>query len=141
MDGAPRPPIGRGYVLLLGIHGMDTEEGARWLAAKIADLRLFPDDAGKMNLSLRDIGGEVLVVSQFTLFGTVRKGTRPSFHEAAPPEKAKPLYEFFLSTMASVLGRSVSHGEFGADMQVDLVNDGPVTLVIDSPGGSVDAGA
>lgn len=124
--------IGTGLLVLLGIGATDTEEAGRWQAEKIAALRVFPDDAGLMNRSVRDIGGELLVVSQFTLLARTRKGTRPSFNDAAPPALARPLYETFLTQCATALGRPVAHGEFGADMQVELVNDGPVTLVIDS---------
>lgn len=130
--GEPRR-IGRGFVLLLGITHADTEADGDWLAAKIPVLRVFPDDEGKMNRSLTDLGGEVLVVSQFTLFGSLKKGTRPSFMNAARPEQAIPLYEKFVARLQSLLPRPVVTGEFAADMQVELVNDGPVTLVIDSP--------
>lgn len=125
--------IGRGLLVLLGIAQADTEESGRWLAEKIAALRIFPDDEGQMNRSVSDVGGDLLVVSQFTLYGNTRKGTRPSFNDAARPEIARPLYETFLRQLAAARGKSVSAGEFGADMQVELVNDGPVTLVIDSP--------
>jgi D-aminoacyl-tRNA deacylase len=127
--------IGRGYLILLGIEQADTPAEGAWLAQKLATLRLFADEAGKMNLTLRQVGGAALVVSQFTLLGSLDKGARPSFHRAAPPAEARALYEQFLVQLAAALGPDappVRHGEFGADMQVSLVNDGPVTLVIDS---------
>jgi D-tyrosyl-tRNA(Tyr) deacylase len=126
--------IERGLLILVGIASSDTPEDGRWLAEKIAALRIFPDEAGLMNQSVRDTGGGVLVISQFTLIASTRKGTRPSFNDAARPEVAHPLYEQFLALCSTALGRPVARGEFGADMQVALVNDGPVTLVIDSPG-------
>lgn len=130
--GAPRR-IGRGFVVLLGITHTDTPADAEWLAGKIPVLRIFPDEEGKMNRSLTDVGGEVLVVSQFTLFGSLKKGTRPSFMDAARPEQAVPLYEHFLATLRPLLPTAVVTGKFGADMQIELVNDGPVTLVVDTP--------
>jgi D-tyrosyl-tRNA(Tyr) deacylase len=123
--------IGRGLLVLLGVAQEDTEAEAAWLAAKVAALRIFPDEAGQMNRSLLDVGGEALVVSQFTLFGDVNKGTRPSFNRAARPDAAIPLYEAFVRDLSGVLGRPVATGRFGAMMQVELVNDGPVTLVIE----------
>jgi D-aminoacyl-tRNA deacylase len=124
--------IGRGLLLLLGIAGGDTADDGEWLAAKIAALRIFEDAGRRMNLSVRDIAGGVLVVSQFTLLASTRKGTRPSFNDAARPEVAIPLYQRFLTQMESALGRPVARGEFGAMMQVELINDGPVTIVLDS---------
>jgi D-aminoacyl-tRNA deacylase len=123
--------IARGYLLLVGITHDDTEARAVKLAEKVAGLRLFPDAEGKMNLALGDVGGAVLVVSQFTLYGDARKGRRPSFIDAARPEVAIPLYERFI-TLLRGHGFPVETGEFGADMQVDLLNDGPVTLMLDS---------
>ncbi len=123
--------IARGYLLLVGITHDDTEGRAVKLAEKVAGLRLFPDADGKMNLALADVGGAVLVVSQFTLYGDARKGRRPSFTDAARPEVAVPLYERFI-TLLRGHGIPVETGEFGADMQVDLLNDGPVTLMLDS---------
>jgi D-tyrosyl-tRNA(Tyr) deacylase len=123
--------IARGYLLLLGITHTDTEAQAVKLADKVAGLRLFSDVEGKMNLALADVGGAVLVVSQFTLYGDARKGRRPSFTEAARPEVAIPLYERFIALMRAH-DVPVETGEFGADMQVDLINDGPVTLMLDS---------
>lgn len=124
--------IDRGLLILLGIAGGDTSADAAWLAQKIAGLRIFADDAGAMNRSVRDIAGGLLVVSQFTLLASTRKGTRPSFNDAARPELARPLYEQFLHLAATAIDRPVATGEFGAAMQVSLLNDGPVTLVIDS---------
>ena len=132
IDGGPPRAIGRGYVLLLGVTHDDTSADADWLAAKIPVLRLFPDAGGKMNRTMIEVGGEVLVISQFTLFGSLRKGTRPSFTDAAEPGAARALYEHFVTTLASLLPRPVVTGEFGTHMDVELVNDGPVTLLIDS---------
>ena len=123
--------IGPGLLVLLGVVHGDTQTEGDWLAAKCAALRVFPDDAGKMNRSLRDTGGEALVVSQFTLAGDVRKGTRPSFVGAAPPDLAEPLYRAFAARLSAELGREVPTGVFGASMQVELVNDGPVTLIVE----------
>ena len=124
--------IGPGLLVLLGVHHLDTEADVAWLAQKIAALRIFEDEAGKMNRSLVDCWGDALVVSQFTLFGSVRKGTRPSFNDAARPELAIPLYESFVRQLESLLHRPVPTGRFGAMMQVALVNDGPVTLIVDT---------
>jgi D-tyrosyl-tRNA(Tyr) deacylase len=134
IDGAVRGSIERGLLILLGVAAGDTEDDVRWLSEKAAALRIFPDDAGLMNRSVRDIGGGILVISQFTLLASTRKGTRPSFNDAAKPDLARPLYEKFLAHLESPagLGRPIARGEFGADMKVALVNDGPVTLVIDS---------
>mgnify|MGYP001396200062 FL=1 len=123
--------IGQGYLLLVGFRSDDDESRLAWVADKIVGLRLFPDDEGKMNLALGDVGGDVLVVSQFTLYGDVRKGRRPSFVEAAPPEIAIPLYERFVEMMRERAPGAVETGEFGAMMDVELVNDGPVTLVLE----------
>ncbi len=122
--------IGRGLLVLLGIAADDTVEDARWLAEKIVSLRVFNDDAGKMNRDLIEVKGAVLVVSQFTLYGDCRKGRRPSFVAAAPPETAIPLYEAFIQGVRA-LGVPVETGRFGAMMEVELVNDGPVTLILD----------
>ena len=130
--GAVVGEIGRGLLVLLGVHTSDSPEQARWLADKLAGLRIFEDNAGKMNLAVGDIGGAVLVVSQFTLYGDCSKGRRPSFIAAARPETAIPLYEAVVTALKSH-GVPVATGVFGADMQVELTNDGPVTLVIDSP--------
>ena len=122
--------IGRGFLLLAGVHASDTPDQPDWMAAKVAGLRLFPDDDGKMNRGLADVDGAVLVVSQFTLYGDTDRGRRPSFIEAARPELAIPLYERFLSQLRAA-GLRVEAGEFGADMQVELLNDGPVTLILE----------
>ena len=118
-------------LVALGVHRTDTAEQSRWLAEKVAGLRIFEDADGKMNLSVQEIGGSILVVSQFTLYADCRKGRRPSFLEAARPEMAEPLYERFANDLRA-LGITVSTGRFGADMQVELVNDGPVTLIVDT---------
>jgi len=133
IDGTEHARIGRGFVILLGIKTGDTREAAIFLADKCASLRVFEDDAGKMNLSLNDVKGSVLVVSQFTLYGNAQKGNRPSFSEAARPEEAEPLYNLFVERMRTLLGpERVATGLFRAMMQVQLVNDGPVTILIES---------
>jgi D-tyrosyl-tRNA(Tyr) deacylase len=124
--------IGPGLLVLLGIRTGDTASQARWLADKIVGLRIFEDDQGKMNVSVADAGGPILVVSQFTLYGDCHKGRRPSFIDAARPEVAEPLYEAFIHAV-KLQGVPVATGRFGADMQVELVNDGPVTILIDTP--------
>jgi D-tyrosyl-tRNA(Tyr) deacylase len=121
----------QGLVVLLGVARDDSETDAEYLAAKITALRIFNDQQGTMNLSLKDVGGEMLVVSQFTLYGDVRRGLRPSWIDAAAPEKAEPLYEFFIA-QARTMVSTVATGKFGAEMLVELVNDGPVTLMLDS---------
>lgn len=123
--------IGKGFLILLGVGPEDTPAQCRYLAEKALGLRVFEDDDGKMNRSLSDVDGQVLVVSQFTLYGNCRKGRRPSFTEAAPPELGNQLYEQFLADCAD-LGYPPAHGRFGADMQVESVNDGPVTLILDT---------
>lgn len=125
--------IGPGFNVLLGITHDDTAGLAERLAAKISKLRLFSDEQGKMNLSLDQVGGEVLVISQFTLFADARAGNRPSYTQAARPETAVPLYEHFVATLQG-LGLTVATGEFGADMQVEIHNDGPVTVILDTDG-------
>lgn len=122
--------IGKGFLVLLGIHASDDKTDADYIVKKISGLRVFEDEAGKMNLALRDVGGELLVVSQFTLYGDARHGNRPSFIEAALPETAVPLYEYVVGSLRQSF--EVKTGEFGADMQVALVNDGPVTIMLDS---------
>ena len=133
VDGGTVGAIERGLLVLLGVQAPDTERDADYLAAKIASLRIFNDAQGKMNLDVREVQGGVLVVSQFTLYGDARKGRRPSFVRAAPPQQAEHLYEYFLEA-AGRHAMPVAHGVFGAHMQVHLVNDGPVTLLLDSPG-------
>jgi D-tyrosyl-tRNA(Tyr) deacylase len=123
--------IGSGLVVLLGIAHTDTPAQAQWLAEKVAGLRIFNDAEGKMNRDLVEVGGAMLIVSQFTLYGDCRKGKRPSFIDAAPPSIAIPLYETFINSVKA-LGIGVAEGRFGADMKVELVNDGPVTLIVDS---------
>lgn len=132
MNGQETGSCGRGLLVLLGVGPNDTEQQAQWLADKLVGLRIFPDETGRMNRSVQDIGGGVLVVSQFTLYGTVRKGRRPSFVGAAHPSLAEPLYERFCALVEGH-GLPVGRGVFGADMQVSLCNDGPVTLVVDTP--------
>ncbi len=131
IDGETVGKIGRGFLILLGVGPEDTRAECRLLAEKALGLRIFEDENGKMNLGLEAVGGEVLVVSQFTLYGNCRKGRRPSFTEAAGPELGNALYEQFLAVCAE-LGYPPQHGRFGADMQVESVNDGPVTLILDT---------
>jgi D-tyrosyl-tRNA(Tyr) deacylase len=130
IDGAVTGAIGRGFCLLVGFTHADTETQVDWMATKIADLRLFPDEAGKMNRGLRESGGAVLVISQFTLYSDAEKGRRPSFIDAARPEIAVPLYNRFLAALRA-LGLEVAAGRFGADMLVEIHNDGPVTLMLE----------
>ena len=124
--------IDRGLVLLIGIHAGDDEKALRFCAEKCAHLRIFPDDCGKMNRSVLEIGGQVLAISQFTLYGDCRRGRRPSFTGAASPEQAMPRYEVFLQVLKN-LGLKVAQGVFGAHMEVEIHNDGPVTLLVESP--------
>jgi D-tyrosyl-tRNA(Tyr) deacylase len=124
--------IGAGLLILLGIQTGDSEDDARWLAEKCAALRIFPDSEGKMNRSVAETGGRVLVISQFTLIASTKKGARPSFNDAAKPSEAIPLYENFVRRLEGILGQPVGTGKFGAMMAVQLTNDGPVTLVIDT---------
>lgn len=130
-DGVPCGACGKGFLILLGVAVGDTEEDARLLADKIAKMRVFSDEAGKMNLSLIDIGGEALVVSNFTLNANYAHGNRPDFFASAPPSEANALYEFFVSLMRERIA-GVQTGQFGADMQIDMQADGPVTIVMDS---------
>jgi D-tyrosyl-tRNA(Tyr) deacylase len=131
-EGRETGRIGRGLVVLVGVETGDMAADVDWLAAKIAGLRIFADESGKMNRSLPEIGGEALVVSQFTLLADTARGNRPSFMRAARPEEAVPLYERFLAAIESLVGRPLGRGVFAADMQLSLVNDGPVTIIIDS---------
>ena len=124
--------IGMGLLVLLGIEDADTEEDIDWLGNKIAQMRIFDDDQGVMNISVQDIKGDILVVSQFTLHASTKKGNRPSYIKAARPEKAIPLYESFIKKLEKLLEKPVQRGVFGADMDVSLVNTGPVTIIIDS---------
>lgn len=130
--GREQAAIGAGFLLLLGIEEGDTEEDISWLTAKIAGMRVFADEQGKMNLDILQSGGDILIVSQFTLHASTKKGNRPSFTRAARPEAAIPLYERFINDMEKLLGKACATGRFGADMQVELVNDGPVTILVDS---------
>ncbi len=131
VDGRLVSEIGPGLVVLVGVRQGDTEDDARWLARKVAQLRVFADDQGKMNRSVLDVGGAVLSVSQFTLYGDARKGNRPSFVDAAPPERARSLYEVFNDALRAA-GVPVATGQFGAVMLVEIHNDGPVTLWLDT---------
>ena len=124
--------IGNGLLVLIGVEDADGDEDIKWLAAKIANLRIFNDENGVMNKSVLEIGGDIIVVSQFTLHASTKKGNRPSYLKAAKPDIAIPLYERFVREMKTALAKDVQTGEFGADMQVGLVNDGPVTIIIDS---------
>lgn len=130
--GTAHARIGPGLLVLLGVEAADTAEDIEWLAGKIVRQRIFPDAEGVMNCSVQEAGGEALVVSQFTLFASTKKGNRPGYSRAARPDIAIPLYEAFLARLTTELGRPVSAGVFGADMQVALVNDGPVTILMDS---------
>lgn len=127
-----RGQIGTGFLVLLGITHADTEEDVQWLARKIVGMRVFNDAEGKMNLDLAAVGGSILLISQFTLHASTKKGNRPSFTEAARPEVAIPLYERMRAELSQLLGQPIATGEFGADMKVRLLNDGPVTIVVDS---------
>jgi len=131
VDGNTVARIGPGMLVFLGVHQTDTETEGAWLARKCANLRIFADEEGRMNRALTDVGGETLVVSQFTLYGDARKGNRPSFIASAPPDIAEPLYEDFALRLSGHLGRPVPTGIFGAMMDVHLVNDGPVTLSVE----------
>lgn len=132
VDGSVVGKIGRGLMVLVGVECGDTMEDVKWLAAKTVALRVFDDEAGVMNRSVADVGGEVLAVSQFTLTASTRKGNRPSYIRAAGHDLAVPLYEAYCDMVGAALGRPVGRGIFGADMKVALVNDGPVTIIIDS---------
>lgn len=132
IDGETVGRIGTGFVILVGITHSDTREDADFLAKKVAGMRVFEDAEGKMNLSLAEVGGQILSISQFTLYGNARKGNRPSFIEAARPEVAEPLYNYFNQVLREQYGLHVETGRFGANMQVDFVNDGPVTIIVDS---------
>lgn len=132
IDGTVKSAIGRGFLILLGICEEDTAEDVSWLVRKVAGLRVFDDGEGVMNLPITDIGGEALVVSQFTLMASYKKGNRPSWLRAARHETAIPLYESFCRELSEAIGRPVGTGEFGADMKVELLNDGPVTICMDT---------
>lgn len=132
IEGIVKSSIKKGLLILVGIEDADEVDDTNWLTGKIVNLRIFNDDQGVMNLSVKDIEGDIIVVSQFTLHASTKKGNRPSYLKAAKPEIAIPKYEAFLLELRSVLGRKVQSGVFGADMQVSLVNDGPVTIIIDT---------
>lgn len=132
VEGSPVAEIGSGLLLLVGVEETDREDDVSWLSAKLAKLRIFSDDAGVMNRSVVDVGGDVLAVSQFTLFASVKKGSRPSWSRAARGELSRPMFDRFVRQLEVDVGRKVATGVFGADMRVELVNDGPVTICIDS---------
>ena len=124
--------IGKGIMILVGVENGDTESDAEWLAAKVTGLRVFSDNEGVMNLDIKTVDGDIMAVSQFTLTASTRKGNRPSYIRAAGGDTAKPLYDFFCAKLESLTGKQVARGQFGADMQIELTNDGPVTIIIDS---------
>ena len=132
IDGAVRAQIGKGYLVLVGCENADTQEDIEWLSKKVVNLRVFDDENGVMNRSILEIGGEILVVSQFTLWASYKKGNRPSYLRAGSHEVTIPLYEQFCRQLSADLGKEVATGEFGADMKVSLVNDGPVTICMDT---------
>lgn len=132
IEGVVKAEIGEGLLVLVGVEDADDESDADWLAQKITKLRIFDDEAGVMNRSVMDVGGEVLVVSQFTLHALTAKGNRPSYIRAARPERAIPMYEYFCLAIEKLTGKRIGTGRFGADMRVSLVNEGPVTIVMDS---------
>lgn len=132
IEGSIHSSIEKGLLILLGIEEADSNEDIEWICRKVADLRIFSDNEGKMNLSVKEVDGRILMVSQFTLHASTKKGNRPSYINAAKPETAIPLYEAFCAELSLMLGHTVKTGVFGADMQVALVNDGPVTIIMDS---------
>ena len=132
IEGIVKSQIGQGHLILLGVCDEDTMEDVDWLVKKIANLRVFDDEEGVMNRSIHDIGGEALVVSQFTLYASYKKGNRPSWFRAGSHEHSIPLYEAFCSALSDAIGKPVGAGEFGADMKVELLNDGPVTICMDT---------
>ena len=132
IDGCVKSSIGKGLLVLGGFEEADTQEDLEWISSKLVNLRIFNDENGLMNLSIRDVAGDLLVVSQFTLHALTKKGNRPSFIRAAKPDIAIPLYEKFVQLLEKELGKPIGTGEFGADMKVNLLNDGPVTIFIDS---------
>ena len=132
IEGTVKSAIGKGFLVLIGICEEDSLEDVEWLVKKIANLRVFDDEEGVMNRSIMDIGGEILVVSQFTLFASYKKGNRPSWFRAGSHEHSIPLYESFCSKLSEAIGKPVGTGEFGADMKVELLNDGPVTICMDT---------
>jgi D-aminoacyl-tRNA deacylase len=124
--------IDTGLLILVGIEDADTFEDIDWLSSKVCNLRIFPDQNGVMNLSVKDVNGEIILVSQFTLYASTKKGNRPSYIKSAKPDIAIPLYEKMINQLEKDLGKSIQTGEFGADMKIELINDGPVTIIIDS---------
>lgn len=132
IGGIVKGKIGTGLMVLLGIEDADNEDDIQWICKKTTQMRIFPDENGVMNKSILDAGGDILLISQFTLHASTKKGNRPSYIKAAKPDIAIPLYEKCIKVMAQELGRPIQTGEFGADMQVSLINDGPVTIIIDS---------
>lgn len=132
IEGKLKSKIGKGLLVLLGIEEADGREDIEWLSGKLVRMRLFDDDEGVMNLSVKEVNGEILLISQFTLHARTKKGNRPSYIDAARPETAIPLYEKFIAQLESDLGKPIPTGEFGTQMEVDLLNDGPVTITIDS---------
>ena len=132
IDGQLKSKIGKGLLVLVGIEDKDTQEDIEWLAKKITNLRIFDDENGVMNRSVIEAGGEIMVVSQFTLHASTKKGNRPSYIKAAKPDVSIPLYEQFCKDLSSALGKAIGTGTFGADMKVELLNDGPVTICIDT---------
>lgn len=132
VDGTITGEIGIGFMVLLGVEDADTDEDLQWLAQKITGLRVFGDENGLMNKALADIGGDILLISQFTLFAQTKKENRPSFIRAAKPDKAIPMYEQMIKTLETITGKKIATGVFGADMKVSLVNDGPVTITVDT---------
>jgi D-tyrosyl-tRNA(Tyr) deacylase len=132
VNGDVKSNIGNGLLILAGFENEDTEEDLKWMSKKISALRVFNDSEGLMNLSLSEVNGELMVISQFTLHAKTKKGNRPSYIKAAKPDKAIPLYESFIKTLSEEYGTEVQTGEFGANMQVNLINDGPVTIIIDT---------
>ncbi|MBR2457230.1 MAG: D-tyrosyl-tRNA(Tyr) deacylase [Bacteroidaceae bacterium] len=132
INGVCKSAIKEGFMILVGIEEADTQEDANWLCRKVVNLRVFDDEAGVMNKSILDIDGNILVISQFTLHASYKKGNRPSYIYAAKPDIAIPMYEYFCQTLSKELGKEVGTGEFGADMKVELLNNGPVTICMDS---------
>jgi len=132
IDQEVKGSIGQGLMVLLGVHREDTAEDVEWLSSKMVNMRIFSDEEGKMNLALPDVGGSILLISQFTLHASTKKGNRPGYSEAARPETAVPLYEHMIKRLSEKTGTAIQTGEFGADMQVALINDGPVTIIVDT---------
>jgi D-tyrosyl-tRNA(Tyr) deacylase len=132
IDGKITGQIKHGLLIFVGIEDADNADDIEWMSSKLISLRIFGDDAGKMNLSIQDINGDILLISQFTLFASTQKGNRPSFIKAAKPQKAIPIYENLIHQLALRLGKKIATGSFGADMKVELLNDGPVTILIDT---------